>query len=115
MPNDCWNHLSIKGTADQIDQIVACGFAEFPQWAYAVDSRGPEALVCRVWSRERPCLDFMNQLRNNHAGLWIKNTWSEEGGMAGIIVRSEETNIEVEWNEGSNEEWYHRLDNRRFQ
>jgi hypothetical protein len=110
MPNDCWNIITIKGNTAQIRAIVETAFVDVPQWAVQIQSIGVEALQFRLWSRNNPVIDFLNNLWDTYPNIWIKNAWSEEGGYSGIIVGKKNSIQDLMWEEGSADEWHHRLE-----
>ena len=108
MPNDCWNHITIKAPENHIRVILTTAFTEIPQWAVEFQQIGTEALVFRLWSRNNPAIEFMNNLWETYPQVWIKNSWSEEGGYAGVIVGKANNIQDLMWEEGCPEEWLHR-------
>ena len=55
------------------------------------------------------CKTLLSNIYDKYEGIWIKNDWHEEGGMAGIIVGKKGDIQEFLWDEGCIEEWGHRL------
>lgn len=109
MPNDCWNRIVVKATATQIQSIRAEDFHGIPDWALKVQQVGRGAIVFRLWSPNAPAEDFLTTLFAKYEGIWLKNDWNEEGGMAGIIVGTRGDIARLDWDEGCIEEWDHRL------
>ncbi len=109
MPNDCWNRITVKATAAHIQRIRTEEFRDVPAWALDVQQVGRGALVFRLWSRNVPAVDFITTLFEKYEGVWLKNEWIEEGGMAGVIVGTRDNVARLDWNEGCIEEWDHRL------
>ena len=108
MPNDCWNNITIKATNEQIRTILTSEFTNVPAWAFTLFQVGQEVLYFKLWSRWSPDRDFMDKLLNTYAGIWIKNVWDEEGGVAGVIVGTKGYLRSFDWEEGCIEEWAHR-------
>jgi len=109
MPNDCWNNITLKATYEQIRAILTTEFTDVPQWAFSLVQVGQEALVLKFWSADGPDRTRINNLLNKYDGLWIKNEWEEEGGLAGIFVGTQTDQQELTWDQGCIEEWGHRL------
>jgi hypothetical protein len=109
MPNDCWNNIMLKASQEQIATILTTEFTAVPTWAFKLNHAGQGALIFKLWSPWQPDKTFMSRLFDNYPNIWIKNTWSEEGGQAGIIVGSKETLEEFTYDEGCIEEWSNRL------
>lgn len=109
MPNDCWNHITLKGTNDQIRRILAEDLQGVPEWALRIRQVGREALIFHLWSPNAPAEEFLTNLFNKHEGIWLKNEWNEEGGWAGVTVGTKDSLERLTWNEGCMEEWAHRL------
>ena len=80
-----------------------------PAWALDVQQVGRGALVFRLWSANVPADDFITTLFEKYEGIWLKNEWIEEGGMAGVIVSTQGSIARLDWNEGCIEEWDSRL------
>jgi hypothetical protein len=110
MPNSCWNIITIKATEEQIRRIIETEFRSIPQWAVQIQEIGCQALLFRLWSRNNPAIDFMNNLWDSYPQIWIKNSWSEEGGFAGVIVGKKNNIQDLMWEEATIEEWNHWLE-----
>jgi hypothetical protein len=109
MPNDCWNTITLKATNEQIREILTTEFTDVPPWAFRILQVGHEALICKLWSAWRPDKSRINNLLNKYNGLWVKDEWTEEGGLAGVIVGTSQDLQDFSWDEGCIEEWGHRL------
>jgi hypothetical protein len=109
MPNDCWNHISVKATHDQIRRILAEDLQGVPEWNLRVRQVGRGALIFNLWSPNVPAEAFVRTLLDKYEGIWVKNEWDEEGGTAGVIVGTKDAVSQLTWNEGCIEEWDHRL------
>jgi hypothetical protein len=110
MPNDCWNHMTIKATNEQIRQILTVECRHLPDWVYVQKQVGRKALAFRIWSRWDPDVKFMTHLFDKYPGIWIKNIWDEEGGAAGVIVGTKDNVTHMKWQEGCIEEWADRYE-----
>ena len=86
MPNDCWNVFTVKAENAQIRTILTQEFTNVPRWAFRLFEVGEETINFKIWSRWSPDKDLMDRLFNSYEGIWIKNEWNEEGGLAGVIV-----------------------------
>lgn len=110
MPNDCWNHMTITATADELATLIRTEFANVPDWALLIKHRGAEGVVLNLWSRWHPDFEWLEKLTVTYPSCWVKNEWSEEGGMAGVWVGSQERGIQrLEWQDMCIEEKVHRL------
>lgn len=109
MPNDCWNNITLKATNEQIRAILTTEFTDVPQSAFRLVQVGQEALVFKFWSADGPDRTRLNNLLNKYDGLWIKNEWEGECGMAGIFVGTQTDQQELAWDQGCIEEWGQRL------
>ncbi len=105
MPNNCWNIITLKATQDQIAEILTTEFTNIPKWAFYLTQIGKGAVEFKIWSAWTPNKDLMNRLLQKYTGIWIKNNWSEEGGLTGVIVGNAEKLQELTWDEGCIEEW----------
>ena len=108
MPNDCWNVLTVKATNEQIRAMLTREFTDVPPWAFKLLQASEEVLIFKIWSRWTPDKARMDRLFNTYQGIWIKNEWNEEGGLAGVIVGTKDELQELTWDEGCIEEWGHR-------
>jgi hypothetical protein len=110
MPNDCWNKYTIKGTHEQIKLIMTTEFKEIKPEHFQNFLQGKEVFIFRLWSPNRPNKEFIENLFEKYEGIWIKNIWQEEGGLAGILVGKKDELQEIVWEEGCEEEWKSRLE-----
>ena len=98
MPNDCWSQITITGKKYLVDRFFADEFNEIPSWAHEIFVKGEEGLQFKLWSRWNPDFDWLEGLLTKYPGIWVKNIWQEEGGLAGVWIGSEEKGIKrLEW------------------
>ena len=110
MPNDCWNSMTVTGTREDIDRFFVEEFKDVPEWALKVHVRGVEGLIFRLWSRWSPDFKWLEGLLEKYPSLWVKNSWKEEGGLAGVWVGSKANEIQrLEWQDMCIEEESHRF------
>lgn len=113
MPNDCWNNLTITANKDDINEIMDIELKDIPEWAIKVGVRGHLGVRLSLWSAWRPDIELLEELIVKYPSSWIKNSWSEEGGNAGIWIgtsrNGEKVIQKLEWNDMSLEEEYHRF------
>jgi len=86
MPNDCWNHITITGTNEELDMFMMEEFKAVPDWALQIKDRGSGAISLKLWSRWTPDFEWLTSLLTKYPSCWIKNEWNEEGGLAGIWI-----------------------------
>ena len=100
MPNDCWNRMTVVGSKQLIDRFFVDEFKDVPDWAHEIYVKGDEGIQFRMWSRWQPDFAWLESLLVNYPGIWVKNLWYEEGGMAGVWVGSDEKGVKrLEWSE----------------
>jgi len=113
MPNDCWNHITITASKEQLNAIIDTEFKDAPEWAFKIKARGLGACVFNLWSRWEPDFKRLEGLIEKYRSCWIKNEWSEEGGEAGVWIgtmREGKKEIqEMQWTEMCLEEQQHRF------
>jgi len=113
MPNECWNNLTITANKDELDKLVDTEFTEVPEWAIKITNRGNLAVRLSLWTAWRPDTEKLEKLIVKYPSCWIKNIWSEEGGLAGIWIGStkngEKFIQQLEWNDMSIEEECYRF------
>ena len=101
MPNDCSNQITITASNDELNKIVDMEFTDVPNWAFEIKARGEGACVLYLWSRWKPDFDRLKSLIEKYPTCWIKDTWQEEAGMAGVWIgtmRNGELEIkEMQW------------------
>lgn len=110
MPNDCWNKITIKAKYEQIKDILTTMFIDTEPDHYQHFIHGKEVLIFRIWSPNRPNVEFMTKLFEKYEEIWMKNIWQEEGGLSGIIVGTKDDLQIIQWEEGCEEEWHARLE-----
>ena len=96
MPNDCWNHLTITASKEELTQILDDErFKAAPEWALKIKDRGVQGVVLNLWSRWQPDFEWLEGLIEKYKTAWIKNQWNEEGGCAGIWIGSMRTGEKI--------------------
>lgn len=89
--------MTITGTNEDLDLLMEGEFKGVPDWALMIKARGrgggfgPEApdggaIRFKLWSRWAPDFDWLASLLTKYPSCWVKNEWSEEGGMAGVWI-----------------------------
>ena len=110
MPNDCWNRMTVTGTKDVIDLFFVEEFKGVPEWAHEIFVKGVEGLQFKLWSRWQPDFEWLEGLLIKYPGIWVKNLWYEEGGLAGVWIGSAEKGIKrLDWEDVCIEENAHRF------
>ena len=113
MPNDCWNHITVTGSQEDIKRFQEVEFKHggepIPEWALKIHQIGVEGLVFKLWSRWQPDFHWLNGLLEKYPSLWVKNSWNEEGGMEGVWIGSKKGVKQMEWEGMCIEEAAHRF------
>ncbi len=79
--------MTITGTNEELDILMSEEFKKVPDWALFIKARGLGGGVrLKLWSRWAPDFDWLASLLTKYPSCWIKNEWSEEGGMAGVWI-----------------------------
>lgn len=119
MPNDCYNHIIITtDSPSELDDIIRNEFQyQTPEGKYLykdtvkLQQRGQRGIRLRLWSAWSPEFEWLEGLLDKYPFMWIKNEWSEEGGMAGVWVgklfEGEKDIKHLEWLDLSIEAAYH--------
>jgi len=108
MPNDCWSTVTIKGTEDDLNNIYDKHLKEFK-----LINKSEFALKVRIWSAWSPDEKLLNLIKNEFPNVWIKNEWSEEGGVSGIWIYNDCVDLDDKkvkqftWNDMCIEEYAH--------
>lgn len=123
MPNDCWNTYTAIGHPSEIQQLytnelepllTTNGGDGLPVIKiYKMTNNG---IRFHFWSRNFPNKEWMEQMLEQYSSLWIKNTWCEEGGYAGVIVGGKLYGIrqplqDITWNDVPIEDEFHEMRN----
>lgn len=94
----------MTGDAEDIDRVLSEEFKDDPAWALKIKCRGVQGVVFNLWSPWVPNIQKLEILLEKYESLWIKNEWSEEGGMAGVWLgwKREGSLVvkQLDWNEG---------------
>jgi hypothetical protein len=96
MPNDCYNHVTItcenREFVKELNDLVLneLQHKEDDHYVYheTVDmlKRGTRGIIFRLWSAWNPDDEWFESLLDKYPHCWVKNEWSEEGGLAGVWV-----------------------------
>jgi hypothetical protein len=96
MPNDCWNHITITcendSGNDELNQLIKNelqsndGEDYYYHETVTMIKRGRRGIIFDIWSAWNPNYEWLESLLNKYPNCWIKNEWSEEGGLAGVWV-----------------------------
>jgi hypothetical protein len=89
MPNDCWNAITITGVQSDITSFFENELKDVPESALKMKVRGVKGLIFSLWSPSRPDFKWLESLFKKYPSIWVKNEWSEEGGLAGVWVGTE--------------------------
>jgi hypothetical protein len=89
MPNDCWNDMTITGFESDITSFFENELKDVPESALKMKVRGVKGLIFSLWSPSRPDFKWLESLFKKYPSIWVKNEWSEEGGLAGVWVGTE--------------------------
>jgi hypothetical protein len=85
MPNDCWNYITITTKHPLVlNSLLQTEIREFHR--AEIIKKGKNGLIIKLWSPWEPQFDWLSTLLDIYPGCWIKNEWSEEGGMAGVWI-----------------------------
>jgi len=103
MPNDCWNHITItcQNDAEELNNLIMneLQHRKDDQYAYheTVDmlKRGTRGAIFKLWSAWNPDFEWLDGLLDKYPNCWIKNEWSEEGGLAGVWIGFVEKNEKI--------------------
>ena len=96
MPNDCWNHITIAANETDIASFVNEELKNIPEWALKMKVRATKGLIFNLWSRWQPDFKWMESILKKYPSFWMKNEWSEEGGMAGVWIGTVTRNGDLE-------------------
>ena len=102
MPNDCWNNITIIcDTENTLDNLFSEYFKEklnnekqledFEKGSIELKLKGPSGIILKLWSAWQPDYDLLNSILDKY-NVWIKNTWEEEGGDAGVFIGYKDDN-----------------------
>ena len=96
MPNDCCNHITItcenrefiQEFHDLILNELKCEENGENVYRKTINilQEGTRGIIFNLWSPWHPDFDWLNSLLDKYPNCWIKNEWSEEGGLAGVWV-----------------------------
>jgi hypothetical protein len=93
MPNDCINIVTITcRNMQMLDSFIESDLQAIEEHntkyheVLKVYKRGKCGIVFKLWSRWAPDVKWFETILENYPEFWIKNEWSEEGGMAGVWI-----------------------------
>uniref|UniRef100_A0A6C0B9M3 YubB ferredoxin-like domain-containing protein n=1 Tax=viral metagenome TaxID=1070528 RepID=A0A6C0B9M3_9ZZZZ len=96
MPNDCWNCMTITCEniefAEELNSLVIneLKHKEGEKYIYneTIDmlQRGTRGIIFNAWSAWNPDYEWLENLLDKYPNCWVKNEWSEEGGLAGVWI-----------------------------
>ena len=93
MPNDCTNIVTITcRNTEMLDEFIESDLQAIEEHnakyheVVKVYKRGKYGIVFKLWSRWAPDVKWFETILENYPDFWIKNEWSEEGGMAGVWI-----------------------------
>lgn len=93
MPNDCINIVTITcRNMQMLNQFIDSELKAIEEHktqyheVSKIYKRGKFGIVFKLWSRWAPDVKWFETILENYPEFWIKNEWSEEGGMAGVWV-----------------------------
>lgn len=113
MPNDCWSHITITASREELAELMNNEFPDTPDWAFRVKHRGLEGVIFDLWSAWYPDFAWLTSLLTKYPTCWVKNEWKEEGGNAGVWIGTKRYGIvkieRLDWDDMCLEE-----DNYRF-
>jgi hypothetical protein len=135
MPNDCFNNVTIGANPEIIIMLIENEFlfnllrpvpedndsydwriqswgTQWERTEYSVLKKGSNGLKLRFKTSWNPPYELFNYLIETY-DLWLKCSWFEEGGTAGVFVgKYNGNNVEVQqmtWDDWSNEEYSYRM------
>jgi hypothetical protein len=107
MPNDCWNKITMTGSAEDLNVFFVEEFKNVPEWAYSILVRTERGIQFKIWSAWKPDFNWLETLLLKYPSIWIKNLWSEEGGYAGVWIGSTKGIQRLAWEDLCMEEYNH--------
>jgi hypothetical protein len=102
MPNWCWNHITVTGERAVLDNLMKDDNLQgIPEEFFSKKASGQGIEIFSMGSRWEPEYKWLESLLDNYPDIWIKNSWSEEGGREGVWIgtnRGEQKEIkQLEW------------------
>jgi len=87
MPNDCWNHITITcEREDETGELQSLFVNELQHETIQVVKKARRGIIFDMWSAWNPEYEWLESLLYRYPNCWVKNEWSEEGGVAGVWV-----------------------------
>ena len=93
MPNDCNNWITVTCNDETtFNKFIENELFDIEKYnsehheVIKILKKGKLGIVFKLWSPWVPNFDWLETTLNNYPGIWIKNEWREEGGMAGVWI-----------------------------
>jgi len=82
MGNDCWNNITLVShdNSDELKQLDNEFQCESKEYKF----KGDRGIKFSIITRNEPDFELLEHLYSKYSNCWIKNEWSEEGGLAGV-------------------------------
>ena len=87
MPNWCWNRITVTGERAVLDNLMKDDHLQnIPEEFFSKKASGQGIEIFSMGSRWEPEYKWLESLLDNYPDIWIKNSWSEEGGREGVWI-----------------------------
>jgi hypothetical protein len=93
MPNICTNFITITfKDEDTLNELVKNELQTYDGNKYVYNEgvnmikKGCLGIIFEVWSANHPPYQWLERFLENYPDCWVKDEWSEEGGVAGIWI-----------------------------
>lgn len=97
MGNDCWNEMIVLGCESEIKLFFDTEIKNVTEYEIFVRVNDKRQLHFRIWSKNNPDFEWLEQLLVKYPSLWIKNLWREECGNAGVWIGSKHNIQNLSW------------------
>jgi hypothetical protein len=87
MPNICNNYITIKfASENELQDFVNARIDSHHGWDKKIISKGTRGIILTNKTCWQPDFNWLKNTLEHYGDCWIKNDWTEEGGLAGVWI-----------------------------